>query len=431
VIAAAALYIALMACGWGPPPWQLQIADVVFPALLVLAVRSARWQWRRLDVGLLAFIAGTALSMPGSVSVRQSAMEVAKEGYLFAAYLTLAAVMARAGVRPIIRWLPIAAAVAAALSLVAGIVFVVSGSVWTLFGQPMPLPYVGQVFRMTGTFETPEFFGNLLTVALPLAIVCRTQAADRRRWTAALILMAMAAALTFSKALAGCVIAATIVLWPDWRERRFGGVLRFAAASLAIVLVVAFNLSVMWTIRKIDLSFGKDASVPAPTYMYALQDAAGADSVEVRIAYNPMSYYLLKQAAWTAWRRQPVFGTGAGTFVLDAERAYQEGRLGQGYRHLAAHSTIFGRLAETGSVGLITLTVAWIGIALCARQAVRSPGSDGPLALACAAGLAGLLVNGINVDVMHFRFLWLAIAAIRAASVSDPLSHIPAGRGAR
>src|SRR5205085_10381595 len=88
----------------------------------------------------------------------------------------------------------------------------------------------------------------------------------------------------------------------------------------------------------------------------------GADTVQLRIAYNPMSYYLVKKAEWVAWRRRPATGIGAGTFYLEAERAYQEGRLPQAYRRIAAHSTLFGRLAETGLIGLVTLAAAIAGL---------------------------------------------------------------------
>jgi hypothetical protein len=46
--------------------------------------------------------------------------------------------------------------------------------------------------------------------------------------------------------------------------------------------------------------------------------------------------------------------------------------------------------------------------------ATRAPGDDGLIAWACAAGFVGLFVNGVNVDIMHFRFVWLGLAAIRA-----------------
>jgi hypothetical protein len=67
------------------------------------------------------------------------------------------------------RWLCGAAGVLAACSLVAAVVFYASGHVWYAVGNPMPLPYVGQVFRTNGTLQAPEFFGNVLTFVIPLA----------------------------------------------------------------------------------------------------------------------------------------------------------------------------------------------------------------------------------------------------------------------
>jgi hypothetical protein len=413
VTVAAAAYVALMAWGVTMLPGHMQFADLLFPIVLALALPAASWTWRRLDVFLLLFVAASALSVPGSIAPRQAGLDVVKEVYLFASYLALAWAMTRAGVHRIVRWLPISVAATAALSLAAAVVFAPTGVAWTVFGQPMPLPYIGTVFRLTGTLETPEFFGNLLTLALPLAIVCRALAADRRPWTVAVGAMAVAEALTFSKSLGGCAVAVTVLLWPEWRGRQ-GLALKVGSAFVAALLVLVFNVAAVATIRKVDVAFGKDSTVPSPGISYARQDAAGADTAQVRIAYNPMSYYLVKKAAWVAWRRQPVFGIGAGTFAVEADRAYQEGRLTEAYRRTAAHSTYFGRLAEAGLVGFVALVVAWFGIWRCTLAATRASGNDGRIAWACLAGFAGLLVNGVNVDIMHFRFLWLGLAAVRA-----------------
>jgi hypothetical protein len=418
----AAAYVGLMACGLVLLPGHVQLADLVFPALLLLVVPAARWRIRPLDLFLLLFLVGSVLSVPGSLAPRQSVLDVLKEAYLFAAYLVLAQVMARAGVLNIMRWLPASAAVTSALSLLAALVFVIAGSIWTIFGQPMPLPYVGTAFRLTGTLETPEFFGNLLTVAVPFAIVYRAQAADRRPWTAALFVMAAAEALTFSKSVAGFAVAATVLLWQDWQGHRRALSFRIVSVAVATLFVLGFNLAATVTVRNVELSFGNDSTIPPPSYLYARQEAAGADTVQVRIAYNPMSYYLVKKAEWVAWRRHPILGIGLGTFHLEAERAYQEGRLTQAYRRIAAHSTVFGRLAETGLVGLTTLAIAWFGIWRCTLVATRTSASHRKIAWACLAGFSGLLINGINVDVMHFRFLWLGLAAVRAldSRTSEP-----------
>jgi hypothetical protein len=53
-------------------------------------------------------------------------------------------------------------------------------------------------------------------------------------------------------------------------------------------------------------------------------------------------------------------------------------------------------------------------------RASRAPGVDGRVAWALFAGVAGLLVNSINVDVMHFRFLWFAIGLTAAIGSGQP-----------
>jgi O-antigen ligase len=127
------------------------------------------------------------------------------------------------------------------------------------------------------------------------------------------------------------------------------------------------------------------------------------------MSYNPMSYYLVKKVAWQAFLDHPWTGIGLSTFVIEAERAYQNGRLHQAYRRVQAHSMPFGRLAETGVVGAITLAAFLVVLWKSMLRTARLPGVDGRVGWALFAGVAGLLINSVNVDVMHFRFLWFAV----------------------
>jgi O-antigen ligase len=122
-----------------------------------------------------------------------------------------------------------------------------------------------------------------------------------------------------------------------------------------------------------------------------------------------MSYYLVKKVAWQAFLARPWTGIGLSTFAIEAERAYQNGRLHQAYRRVQAHSLPFGRLAETGLVGAITLAAFLVVLWRSMLRTARLPGVDGRVGWALFAGVVGLLVNSVNVDVMHFRFLWFAV----------------------
>src|SRR5262249_9437958 len=159
-------------------------------------------------------------------------------------------------------------------------------------------------------------------------------------WTAALAAMIVAEVLTFSKSLAGSVLALGVFLWPLWKRQPF---LKTMTAAVAILLVVLFNAAAIATVRRVDVQFTKARRVPPPDSLYGRQDdPAGADRIEVGVSYNPMSYYLIKKVAWRSFLDEPWLGTGLGTFPLDAERAYQEGRLHQAHRRDQAHSLLFG-----------------------------------------------------------------------------------------
>jgi len=410
------LFVALMPVGWPSLPLGMQPGDLLFPGVvLALLMWKPALPSHRLDVFIAIYLVGSALSIPASLSPRTSTLGVLKEVYLAAVYLAIKAAAGQVGVVRLCRWLCVSTAILAICSLAGAAVFYATGRVWWIVGSPMPLPYVGEVFRTNGTLLAPEFFGNVLTFVLPLAAVLAIDTTDRARWTAVLVVMFIAEVLTFSKSLAGSVVALAVFFWPAWRRRPL---LRTAAACAAIVLVVAFNAAAIATVRRVDVQFTKDSRVLPPDSLYGKQDQAGADRVEVGVSYNPMSYYLIKKVAWQAFVERPWLGTGLGTFPLDAERAYQEGRLHQAHRRDQAHSLPFGRLSETGLIGVVTLVPLLVVLWWSMVQVSRTPGTEGDVGRALLAGVAGLLVNGINVDVMHFRFLWFAIGVTAALAAS-------------
>ena len=120
-----------------------------------------------------------------------------------------------------------------------------------------------------------------------------------------------------------------------------------------------------------------------------------------------MSYAALKEVAWTAFQSKPLLGVGPAGFPLETEKAFNEGRLPEQYRHVPPHSAPAGRLAETGFLGGLSLLALWVSW-LVAIRGGRSHATVAERAMGLA--IVGLLVNGINADIMNFRFLWLALA---------------------
>ncbi|HVE13970.1 MAG TPA: hypothetical protein VNI01_11285, partial [Elusimicrobiota bacterium] len=83
------------------------------------------------------------------------------------------------------------------------------------------------------------------------------------------------------------------------------------------------------------------------------------------------------------------------------------------YRAADPHCTPLGRLAETGLLGGLSLAALWVGLFWWAVPIVRRHDPAGWMARALLAGCIGLLVNSLNAEVMHFRFLWVALGLLR------------------
>ena len=73
-------------------------------------------------------------------------------------------------------------------------------------------------------------------------------------------------------------------------------------------------------------------------------------------------------------------------------------------------------MAETGIIGTVALGMLWFVMLRLAYGMVVAGGPQADVVLALAAGLIAVLVNSPNVDVMNFRFIWLAFGALRGAS---------------
>lgn len=126
-----------------------------------------------------------------------------------------------------------------------------------------------------------------------------------------------------------------------------------------------------------------------------------------------MSYWVLKGLAFDVFHAHPWSGIGVGRFHTATSQAFDAGRLNGPYRAIDPHCTLLGAMAEAGLWGglsVVALFVAAVGLARSAAR--RSP--DRWLVGAVTAGLVGVAVNSINADVLNFRFVWIALAVLRA-----------------
>lgn len=407
-----AAYIVLVPIGWSPLPLNSKWCDVVLVALAVaLFARSWRgWRPNALDWLVLLYVAGSVVAIRPEYGWAPGLIALAKQLAVVLVYCVFTAVAREGGAELTLRLLVVTAAALSIAGCAAAAVFAATGSAVRPLGVAMPLPYLGQIFRLYGGTDSPELFACFLTCAIPLAIVPATRLTVRARaFTTAV--MTMAGIATFAHSIAGGVLAAAVAYRPALDRHRQRAVRSLLVAAAASALVVV-NVALVMTFRDVSFSAGRRTDVPPPREPYVFQDAQGARIANFQVTYNWMSYYLLKRVAVNGFLDAPWRGAGLGRFHDLTERAYRAGLIDAPFRAIDPHSALLGRLAETGVSGGITLAAVWVGaFAAVRRLALRA--STRALAIGLLAGFAGLAVNSLNVDVMNFRFLWIGFGLVR------------------
>lgn len=294
-----------------------------------------------------------------------------------------------------------------------------SGHVPEHLAVAMAVPSVGQVVRVKAGLLTPTFLANYLTMGIP---ILAGVAADRFHWpraTSWVILVAglLAVGTTASHSVAGYLVAAALIAQRATRWDRCG---QRCLSWLAVAAVLFSLVSTTVAVHEVRTARAPAANPPAsPAEHEFLGPNGTGEELTIRVQYTWVVYALLKRFEWEAWQRHPWVGIGLEQFPDEVRQAFAMGRI---HAHYAGghdpHSTWLGAMAETGLVGLFGLLAIWIALLRRAVNAAnwKRQSSESWRIRAPLAGLVGLLVNSPHVDIMHFRFLWVGVALLLAAT---------------
>jgi hypothetical protein len=411
-------FLVTIGVDWPHLPFNARLTDLLFvlAALAVVANHLAPGSTERrgreggrpaitpLDLAVVGYIAGSVPAVIFSPDQRASAIELVRQLYLVAVYAVIAMAVRQGLVRAIAAGLALSGAALVALGLAALAIVAVSGIGSPMLTPVMSLPYIGDTARLSPLTSTPAMLACLLAVSLPFAALHPSVSASRPRAIGAGVMFGAGALLTYSHSIAGVAVSAVAAAWQSIRAHV---PLRSAAIALAVLTVVAMNFAASVSIRAIGSSALRDNTV----FQYGV-DGGVATVLGVNVEYQTMSYLRIKQVALDAFLKRPLVGVGLDRFHRVTEVAAAEGRLTPAYRTIDPHSTFFGRFAEAGLIGGVTLIALWITIAVTVDRLLARD-RDVWIAVAVAAGLAGTLVNTMNADVMNFRFLWVALGLVR------------------
>jgi len=420
-------YVVLVPWMSTPLPQNIQWADVLFVVILsafVAASQMRSWAFMPLDVFVLVYVIGVSLSLVNEPSLKLAVVEGAKLLYLPVLYFVFGTLLDDRSVfrRTVLALVySVVAVVGASLAFVAAsLLFGVS---LRPFGVETLTPIFGSVVRLTAGFPTPELLGDYLTMSLPFALGFYVSQKDQARYWMGLglIMIVGVEILTFSHSWAGFLVAGIIFCWNYLEERPW---LKRALILACLALILSVNLSSVAYVQDVSIKFDK-TSMPDGELPPQVAKDADWSRIQIAVTYNHLGYYLLKSVAVETFLKHPMIGSGLGTFPNLTEKAYLEGKLTRVFRKSHPHSTFFGHLGETGLIGTAALFTFFGGIFFLGWKSLQATEDREVswVAKASLAGCAGLLINGINADIMHFRFLWVGLALLRATETALTVFH--------
>jgi hypothetical protein len=408
-----------------PPPLsgKIQLSELVF-AVGIVAWLAAGLPGLARVARAAAVPAGVWLganAITATVSVRPGAAWREAAAFLYLGLVLVwgaALLVAPARLEGFSRWW---------LGVVSGIVLAgIVGDVGaTLLGHGNYLVYQGRdmylfgdhVFRIRSTLvPTTKLLATLLILVLPVVFTIRRfgTPGERRVCNWLLVLMTLCQLLTFSRQILEYGAMLGLLAWLESSRRR-----RIVAVALAAAYVVGFvgvlALST-WRITDHEITRATDLSrALTDRHYYSTIPAVGVQTVDVRLEYVYDNYHVLKRVGWKGFLERPLLGWGPDAWPSVLAWAKSVGEAPAALRFESAQSEVFTIAAEMGLVGLAARGAFWV---LCIRGMAAPTGQSFAATLARyhALALGGVLLTSIHLDVMRFRFLWIALAVGMAAA---------------
>lgn len=255
--------------------------------------------------------------------------------------------------------------------------------------------------RVFGSAQHPIALSAALVMLMPLALYLARRYRQRRWWLCALLFAAAIAATISRTGIIMCIVIAIVFLWLRPRETR-----RLWPAIFPALLAIHFVLP--GTLGAIKQSFFPAGGLVAQQKVLPGQSGSG------RLAdLGP---------GIQEWKRQPLFGEGYGTRIVEPSNA-----LSQTANIL--DNQWLGTALETGALGVFAWL--WLFIRVVRRfgkEAKRDESERGWLLASIAAGVAAYAVGMVTYDAFSFiqvtflLFIFIGIGSALMAERPTPLA---------
>lgn len=404
---------------------KIQVADVAFVAVFIPLSLIFILQKRRVYLSpfikpMVVYLLAATLGLFVSISFKTTLLEVIGICYLIILFLLWINIIDTKELLHYAVWCWVGISVAVGLIGLYGIIlsvgFHIDNPFVTLWVKH---PYINNLYRVHSTFfQNEKFLSSYLLISIPfaLALVFYEKGKKTRSFLyAALALFFINVFFTYSRSVAGILIAVYIVIFrcSGYLASRKNSVVRFLKISGAVVLTAIWLTTVFFSyFQFLGVSYKTATLFDIPQGMqepFFYNPDVGIERADTTVYYNYTYYLMLKKYALKMLTEHPLLGVGGGAF-LDQMKTYdREAAVPHDYLLYDPHSTFFGSLAEGGLIGFGVLIFLWASIILPVRDRIRDRGADLVfyVTVASYAALIGYFIQATDIDIMNFRFLWL------------------------
>ncbi len=350
-------------------------ADLLFGVLIAVALATWRFDLQRVPLSVTLLVSGfLALNLLASIEVIDAGRAVSF--FAITLYLGVLALWLAAYVNSVRR---------ARLVLVAYVIAAAASAALACLALFVQFPG-SEAFirgpRAEGLFKDPNVFGPFL---VPAALVLMEETVAPRLFRmrlpvklALISILTLGVLFSFSRAAWLNYALGTTVLLTVLALRRGG--FRRAITLLAVMLTAGAALI---------------GAVAASSSLTFLEERASLQ------AYDTQRFGA--QLSGVDLATQYPLGIGPGQFELVSP--------------ISAHSTYVRALAEEGVMGLfVLLAIMLLTLGFAARNATLGVDTYGIGSAALLGAWCGILANGVFVDTLHWRHLWLVAALIWAGT---------------
>lgn len=264
-------------------------------------------------------------------------------------------------------------------------------------------PYFGHISRAEGMLNSPNMLHNLLGLCFLVAFNSFLQSKKKNFFEhLSIAILIIGIVVCFSKTTLLLLIAVIYLLIQHYRYSR-------PVRQLLITgCVVVFGVLMIGTHYMV---LNKSSSLWEKRYRQTFFDPNPVWDSE-RFVIVPTSYAVLRKSAIQAGLENPIFGYGPGSHKFYVKELKKKDQYPKHIINYDPHSLFLGPFAELGVPGF--LAVIWIFICIWQMliKSVRHRNINSYFNHSLVAALLFMTLDGINMDILHFRHLWILFAIL-------------------